>query len=136
MLQDRYGLSLSTSSEAAASAYRDGIDLMLAAWPGAERALDAAIAADPGFALAHAGRARTHYLYADGRAAKAKTATARELVAHNGSDREKAMLRYWHSAWRAAAGDFDRQDPQALTRAIPARARDLDQLGAIQATQA
>jgi hypothetical protein len=60
MLQDRYGLALSTSSEAAAAAYRDGIDLMLAAWLGAEEALDAAIAADPGFALAHAARARMH----------------------------------------------------------------------------
>jgi hypothetical protein len=29
MFQDRYGLALSTSSEAAAAAYRDGIDLML-----------------------------------------------------------------------------------------------------------
>jgi hypothetical protein len=33
MLQDRYGLALSTSSEAAAAAYREGIDLMLATWP-------------------------------------------------------------------------------------------------------
>jgi tetratricopeptide (TPR) repeat protein len=92
MLQDRYGLALSTSSEAAAAAYRDGIDLMLAAWPGAEEALDAAIAADPGFALAHAARARMHYFYADGRAAKAKAATARELAARNGSEREKSHV--------------------------------------------
>jgi hypothetical protein len=55
MLQDRYGLALSTSSEAAA--YRDGIDLMLSAWPGAAEAFDAAIAADSDFALARAARA-------------------------------------------------------------------------------
>jgi hypothetical protein len=59
LFQDRYGLALSTSSEAAA-AYRDGIDLMLSAWPGAEEAFDAAIAADSDFALAHAARARLH----------------------------------------------------------------------------
>ena len=39
--EDRYGLSLSTSSEAAAEAYREGIDRMLSAWPGAAAALDA-----------------------------------------------------------------------------------------------
>jgi hypothetical protein len=59
LFQDRYGLALSTSSEAAA-AYRDGIDLMLSAWPGAAEAFDAAIAADSDFALAHAARARLH----------------------------------------------------------------------------
>jgi hypothetical protein len=57
LFQDRYGLALSTSSEAAA-AYRDGIDLMLSAWPGAAEAFDAAIAADSDFAQAHAARAR------------------------------------------------------------------------------
>ena len=43
---------LSTASEAAAGSYRRGIDLLLAAWPGADEALDEAIAADPDFALA------------------------------------------------------------------------------------
>ena len=43
LLQDRYGLGLSTSSEAAAAPYRDGIDLMLSSWPGAAEAFDAAI---------------------------------------------------------------------------------------------
>ena len=60
LLQDRYGLGLSTSSEVAAATYRDGIDLMLSAWPGAAEAFDAAIAADSDFALAHAARARLH----------------------------------------------------------------------------
>ena len=57
---DRYGLTLSTASDAAAQAYRDGIDLMLSAWPDADDAFDRAIAADPAFALAHAARARAH----------------------------------------------------------------------------
>ena len=56
--EDRYGLQLSTSSEAAASAYRDGIDGMLSAWPGVTQALDSAIEADGEFALAYAARSR------------------------------------------------------------------------------
>src|SRR5262245_6453798 len=78
--EDRYGLPLSTTSEAAAAAYRNGVDLMLSAWPGAAEAFDAAIAADPDFALAHVARARMHFIYADPRAAQARVATARELV--------------------------------------------------------
>ncbi len=89
---DRYGLLLSTSSEAAAAAYREGVDLMLSAWPGAAEALDTAIAADPDFALAHIARARMHFIYADGRAAQARSATARELVTSNGSAREKSHV--------------------------------------------
>lgn len=89
---DRYGLPLSTSSETAAAAYRNGIDCMLAAWPGAAEALDKAIAADPDFALAHAARAREHFLYARGAEAKAGIAAARALVAANGTAREKSHV--------------------------------------------
>ena len=87
MLQDRYGLALSTSSEAAASAYRDGIDLMLAAWPGAGGTLDAAVAADPGFALAHAGRARLLAREGD------LTAARRHDVEVRLADQQRAELR-------------------------------------------
>jgi hypothetical protein len=89
---DRYGLPLSTSSETAASVYRDGVDLMFSAWPGAGEALDAAIAADPDFALAHIARGRHHFIYADVKAAQAKVALARELVARNGTAREKSHV--------------------------------------------
>ena len=78
--QDRYGLTLSTTSAAAASAYRDGIDLMLSAWPGAAEAFEHAIAADPDFALAHIARARIHSFYQQGEAARKEAALARELV--------------------------------------------------------
>lgn len=57
---DRYGLELSTRSAAAAAAYREAIDLMLSAWPGAAARLEDAIAADADFALAHIARARAH----------------------------------------------------------------------------
>lgn len=90
--QDRYGLPLSTSSEVAADAYRDGVDLMFSAWPGAGDALDKAIATDPDFALAHIARARHHFIYADVKAAQEKAARARELVARNGTAREKSHV--------------------------------------------
>jgi hypothetical protein len=54
--EDRYDLAISTSSDTAAHRYREGIDLMLSAWPGAAQALDRAIEADPDFALAYAVR--------------------------------------------------------------------------------
>lgn len=58
MLQDRYGNSLSTHSTAARDAYVDGIDRFLAAQSGAEEAFEAAVAADPDFALGQIGLAR------------------------------------------------------------------------------
>jgi Tfp pilus assembly protein PilF len=72
--EDRYGLPLSTSSAEAAEAYRDGIDLMLAAWPGAAEAFERAIAADPDFALAHVARARIHTFYQQSEAARQRAA--------------------------------------------------------------
>lgn len=89
---DRYGLPLTTSSESAAEAYREGADLMLSAWPGAAEAFDTAIAADPDFALAQAARGRVHSLYAEAEAAKAKVATARKLVDRNGTAREQSHV--------------------------------------------
>ena len=57
MLADRYGLGVSTTSADALDAYVQGCDLVLDPYPGAAAAFDRAIAADPGFALAHAGKA-------------------------------------------------------------------------------
>jgi hypothetical protein len=85
---DRRGLPLSTVSDKAADLYRDGADLLLAAWPGAAEALDRAIAADPGFALAHAARARLHAMCGESRDAKVRIAAAREQVARRGTERE------------------------------------------------
>jgi len=89
---DRYGLALSTSSAQAAAAYIDGVDRMLAAWPGAEDALDAAISADPDFALASIARARVHFVNAQVKPAQALAAQARELVARNGTERERSHV--------------------------------------------
>ncbi|SHK59445.1 hypothetical protein SAMN05444159_3670 [Bradyrhizobium lablabi] len=90
--EDRYGLGLSTQSETAAQRYREGIDLLQSAWPGAAQALDSAIEADGDFALALAARARAHLIYAEMQQARKKAAIARALVARNGSAREKSHV--------------------------------------------
>jgi hypothetical protein len=90
--QDRYGLTLSTASAEAAGTYREGVDMLLAAWPGAAEAFDRAIAADPDFALAHIARARIHTFYQQGDVARKKAALARELAARHGSARERTHV--------------------------------------------
>ena len=91
-LEDLYGLSVSTPSDAAARAYRQGIELMLSAWPGASQALELAIAADPDFALAHAARSRMHLIYGEMPAAQDKAAAARKAVERHGTAREKSHV--------------------------------------------
>jgi tetratricopeptide (TPR) repeat protein len=81
MYQDRYGLPLTTTSEAAAAAYREGLDRILSAWVGADEVLELAIAEDPSFALAYIARARVHQIYAEAADARAKAAKARSLAA-------------------------------------------------------
>ena len=81
MNRDRYDLPLTTASDRAAAHYRDGVDAMLSAWHGAEEAFDLAIAADPGFALAHIARARLHQLNMQGKEARAMAAQAKQLAA-------------------------------------------------------
>src|SRR5262245_35353689 len=81
MLADRFDLPLSTASAAARDAYVQGLDLALTLYPGAAEAFDRALAADPGLALAHAGKAQV--LMREGKAAAAREAvtTAKEMAA-------------------------------------------------------
>jgi len=72
MLTDRYELPLSTASSAARDAYVEGCDLALTLYPGAIDAFDRAIAADSGFAMAHAAKAQV--LMREGKVAAAKGA--------------------------------------------------------------
>jgi tetratricopeptide (TPR) repeat protein len=74
MLTDRYELPLSTASSAARDAYVEGCEAKLTMYPGAIERLDRAIAADPGFALAHAAKA--HVLLERGEAAAARASIA------------------------------------------------------------
>jgi Tfp pilus assembly protein PilF len=81
MLMDRYGLPLSTTSPSARDAYVEGCQAKLTMYPGAIEAFDRAIAADPGFALAHAAKAHALLERADAAAARASMTVANALVA-------------------------------------------------------
>jgi tetratricopeptide (TPR) repeat protein len=81
MLKDRYGLGLSTASADARDAYVEAADLALTFYPGAAEAYDRAIAADPRFALAYAGKAQMLARQGDVAAARAALAAAREMTA-------------------------------------------------------
>ena len=80
MITDRYGLSLTTSSAAAAERYRRGTDAFLAFEVGADDAFRAALAADDRLALAHAGLALHAFFAGDGAAARAAITRAGELA--------------------------------------------------------
>lgn len=81
MHRDRYGNALGTASAAAAEAYRRGVDLMLAAQPGADGALAEAVAEDPAFAAAHLAAARLAQGMGRGRDIAAPLARARQHAA-------------------------------------------------------
>jgi Tfp pilus assembly protein PilF len=81
MLQDRYGNGLSTASTVARDAYVEGCDLLLSGNPSPRAAFERAIAADPGFALAHVGRARALQLRGEMPPARESMAAAEALAA-------------------------------------------------------
>ena len=81
MLTDRYELPLSSPSSVAREAYVEGCEAKLTMYPGALEAFDRAIAADPGFALAHAARAHELLEGGDAVAARASIAAANSLAA-------------------------------------------------------
>src|SRR6516162_2522895 len=81
MLTDRYELPLSTASSAARDAYVEGCEAKLTMYPGAIESFDRAIAADPGFALAHAAKAHLLLERGDTAAARASMAFAISLSA-------------------------------------------------------
>lgn len=91
MLTDRYGLGLTTANAVARDAYQDGQDLFLAADARPENAFARAIDADPGFALAHAGLARSHHVFRRMDTARAAIAQARACL-DGASPREAAHV--------------------------------------------
>ena len=90
--RDGRGLPITTNDAGAAALYREGVDLLLSAWPGAAERLDGAIAADGGFALAHAARARLHLVRGEVAAARQRIAGASRLVAEGGTARERSHV--------------------------------------------
>jgi hypothetical protein len=79
MLEDRYGLPVSTTSVAALEAYAEGVDRLLSANAGAEESFEQSTRLDPSFALAHVGLARSLQLQARVTDARAAAARARTL---------------------------------------------------------
>jgi tetratricopeptide (TPR) repeat protein len=94
MLTDRYELPLSTASSAARDAYVEGCEAKLTMYPGAIEAFDRAIAADPGFALAHAAKAHALLERGDAAAARASMAAADSLI-DDLSAREKSHIAFF-----------------------------------------
>jgi tetratricopeptide (TPR) repeat protein len=93
---DRYGLSVSTASQAAFGHFQDGVDRLLAYEPGAEDCFAAALAADENLALAHVGRALLAAVQGDGATARAVADRARETVA-DASRRERQHAEAIHA---------------------------------------
>ena len=91
MQNDRYGLPLSIASAGARDLYVQASDLALTFYPGAAEAYDAAIASEPGFALAHSGKAQLLMRQGDVAAARDALQAARE-VAVGVSEREASHL--------------------------------------------
>src|SRR5262249_32172574 len=91
MLMDRYDLALTTASAAARDAYVLATDRALTFYPGAAEAYDRAIAVDPGFALAHAGKAQVLMRQGEVEAARAALAAAKDLVS-DVSEREASHI--------------------------------------------
>jgi tetratricopeptide (TPR) repeat protein len=91
MSKDRWDLPLSTESPRAAEQYVLAVDKLLSANVGAEQTLERAIEADPGFALAHAARARA--LQLRGALPEARAAAARAvLLAPSVTRRERGHI--------------------------------------------
>src|SRR5712671_6804391 len=94
MLTDRYGLALSTTSAAARDDYVVATDRALSFYPGAAEAYDRAITADPGFALAHAGKAQVLMRQGDIAAAHGALAAAKDVSAGL-SEREASHIEFF-----------------------------------------
>ncbi len=103
MLEDRYGNTLSSTSQAARDAYVDGLDRTLAAAGGSKQKFEAAIEADPSFALAHIALARHHQVWGnrDGVAAPLKAA----LACTGLSDREASHVNAFSLLMSGKVGD-------------------------------
>ena len=78
---DRYGLPVTTSSPIAAERFQEGMDRLLSYGAGAEESFAAAVQADEGLAVAHAGAALVAVVKGDAATARAAVGRARTAVA-------------------------------------------------------
>src|SRR5215831_7953400 len=104
--EDRYGLSLSAQGREAAEHYREGIDRALALSVGAQASLEAAIAADAGFAMAHIALAREFQYRSNIAAAQTSKSTALQCM-ESVTQRERQHI-------EALARAVDGDGPEAL----------------------
>jgi len=110
MSKDLWDLPLSTESTRAAEQYVLAVEKLLSANVGAEDALGRAIEADPGFALAHAARARL--LQMRGALSEARAAAARAVqLAPSATRRERAHV-------EALALNLEPDMPRALAHVL------------------
>ena len=93
-MKDGYDLTLTTQTAAARDAYVRASELALTFYPGEVAAYDHAIAADPGFAMAHAGKAQALIRQGEVVAARAALAAAKDLAA-NVSEREASHIGFF-----------------------------------------
>jgi len=91
MLEDYYGNSLTTNSNAARDGYIEAVDALLTASDDPQQGLDQALEADPEFALAHVAQGRHFMLLGDMRGARKSIERAVEL-ASNTSAREQRHI--------------------------------------------
>src|SRR4051812_38030377 len=94
MLADRFGLPLSTQSAAARDAYVEATELALTFYPGAIDAYEQALAEDPGFAMAHVGKAQVLVRQGEGAAARGMLAAAKEASV-GVTDREASHIKFF-----------------------------------------
>src|SRR5262249_26866647 len=79
-IADRYELPITTSSSAAADRFQAGMDALLSYGAGGEEHLAAALEADDGLAVAHAGAALLAAVRGDAATAQAAVQRARQTV--------------------------------------------------------
>jgi len=91
MLEDRYGLPLTTTSQVARDAYIAGVDSVISGVAGYRDDLARAIEADRSLALAHAALARGLFMDGEVGPARASVKQARELAA-SASPREQGHV--------------------------------------------
>ena len=108
-LKDRYGMTLSTHSPAAAACWQEGADRLLAQQYGPEEKFQEAIALDEGFALAHGCLAYMYMLRANPEAAR--ESAKRGLALADGIPRRERRHIEAVSMWAHGKG------PYALRRA-------------------
>jgi tetratricopeptide (TPR) repeat protein len=80
-ITDRYGLPVTTASPVAAASFQQGMDKLLSYGAGAAECFAAAVQADEGLAVAHAGAALVAVAQGDAATARAAVGRARETVA-------------------------------------------------------